>query len=339
MKSKSHLLPIVLTFVLSSAAFASATPRLPSGKAAPQSGTPVQVRWQVEQQLFIGGDKPVYPSIAMIAHIEGVVRAQILVSKDGSVTNARYLSGPPLLMRAALESVKTWKFKQALVNGQPVEVETVAEVSFYLPGDDPSSRVARGRKELEAHPNDPRAHATLAAALRLAAMFPEALNEYKEALRLQPRNAEFQLGLAGTLQDSGDVKSAIAEFKTYLAMKPKDGEATIQLADLLRDSGDTDDAIAEYRLAANHTSTRGEAHCQIGLLLYKKNDMDAAIEEFRRAESDEYRSAEMHFDFGNAYLQKSDTKNAEKEFKKALAEEPENQTYRDALNHAAHAAN
>src|SRR5580698_3563807 len=52
---------------------------------------------------------PKYPPIAKTAHIEGDVRVK--VTTDGSsVVNAEAESGPPLLQKNTLESVRTWKF-------------------------------------------------------------------------------------------------------------------------------------------------------------------------------------------------------------------------------------
>jgi TonB-like protein len=52
---------------------------------------------------------PIYPPIARTAHIQGDVR--IKVTTDGSsVVDAEVESGPPLLQKNALDSVRTWKF-------------------------------------------------------------------------------------------------------------------------------------------------------------------------------------------------------------------------------------
>jgi Gram-negative bacterial TonB protein C-terminal len=52
---------------------------------------------------------PIYPPIARTAHIQGDVRVK--VTTDGSsVVNAEMESGPPLLQKNTLDSVRTWKF-------------------------------------------------------------------------------------------------------------------------------------------------------------------------------------------------------------------------------------
>lgn len=80
----------------------------------------------------IGGDMPVYPPDAKAAHIEGTVVLQALIAKDGSIQNLRVVSGPPMLQAAAVDAVRTWKYRPYLLNGEPVEVETQINVVFSL---------------------------------------------------------------------------------------------------------------------------------------------------------------------------------------------------------------
>lgn len=58
---------------------------------------------------------PIYPAIAAIAHIEGDVKASFVVDADGTVSSVEIVSGPPLLQRATLENIRSWKFAPATV--------------------------------------------------------------------------------------------------------------------------------------------------------------------------------------------------------------------------------
>jgi TonB family protein len=75
---------------------------------------------------------PHYPEEAKAKNIQGVVRLGILVAKGGSVKKLNVISGDPLLAKAASDAVWHWKYKPTLVNGKPVEVESVVEISFTL---------------------------------------------------------------------------------------------------------------------------------------------------------------------------------------------------------------
>jgi protein TonB len=77
---------------------------------------------------------PQYPAIAKAARIQGTVVLQATISKAGSIENLRVVSGPPMLQQAALDAVRSWRYKPYLLNGDPVEVETTVNVVFNLGG-------------------------------------------------------------------------------------------------------------------------------------------------------------------------------------------------------------
>ena len=52
--------------------------------------------------------------------------------KDGSVRQVELVSGDPLLVQAAIDAVKQWRYQPTLLNGQPVEVDNEVSVVFYL---------------------------------------------------------------------------------------------------------------------------------------------------------------------------------------------------------------
>lgn len=75
---------------------------------------------------------PVYPAVAKAARIEGLVLLSALVGRDGHVREASSLSGPPLLLPAATEAVKTWIYRPALLKGEPVEERLEIHIRFSL---------------------------------------------------------------------------------------------------------------------------------------------------------------------------------------------------------------
>jgi len=98
-------------------------------KAAP---TRIRVGGQVQQANLIRQPKPIYPPLAKQARIQGVVRFNAIIGKDGTIQNLQLMSGHPLLVPAAEEAVKQWLYKPTLLNGEPVEVATVIDVNFTL---------------------------------------------------------------------------------------------------------------------------------------------------------------------------------------------------------------
>ena len=76
--------------------------------------------------------QPLYPALAKQARIQGTVRLQAVIAKDGSVVELQVISGHPLLVQAALDAVRQWRYRPTLLNGEPVEVVTTIDVVFTL---------------------------------------------------------------------------------------------------------------------------------------------------------------------------------------------------------------
>jgi protein TonB len=98
-------------------------------KAAPQR---IRVGGNVQQALLMKQPKPIYPPLAKQARIQGVVRLNAIIGKDGTIQNLTVATGHPLLVPAAMEAVKQWVYKPTLLNGEPVEVVTQIDVNFTL---------------------------------------------------------------------------------------------------------------------------------------------------------------------------------------------------------------
>jgi protein TonB len=86
----------------------------------------------VQQANLIRQPRPVYPPLAKAARVQGTVKFEAVIAKDGTIQNLKVISGPPLLVNAALEAVKQWQYKPTLLNGEPVEVITTIDVNFTL---------------------------------------------------------------------------------------------------------------------------------------------------------------------------------------------------------------
>jgi len=102
--------------------------------AAPPGPQPMRVRVSqgVTQGMVISKVAPIYPLDAKAARIEGSVVISVIIGKDGNVQSERLVSGHPLLAPAAMDSVKQWKYRPYLLNGNPVEVDTQITVNFTL---------------------------------------------------------------------------------------------------------------------------------------------------------------------------------------------------------------
>lgn len=102
------------------------------GSATGAARGPVRVSSGVSAGLLLAPIRPVYPQIARAAQVQGTVVVQAVISRDGVITEARVTAGPPMLAQAALDAVRSARYRPFRLNGAPTEVETTFSIVFRL---------------------------------------------------------------------------------------------------------------------------------------------------------------------------------------------------------------
>ncbi len=114
------------------------------GTASARAGGP----WTAGQPLRVGGNvvapvktkqvAPLYPEVAKLARVQGVVIIEVTIDEQGLVADARILRSIPLLDQAALDAVRQWQFTPTQLNGVAVPVIMTVTVQFTLPEPPPA---------------------------------------------------------------------------------------------------------------------------------------------------------------------------------------------------------
>jgi protein TonB len=108
----------------------------PSGPDLPIRGTTIvpPVRRIIisnpSEAMLLKKVVPEYPQIARIAGAQGNVKLHAIIAKDGTIQSLTVTSGPPMLVEAAKQAVQQWRYRPYMLNGEPIEVETVITVTF-----------------------------------------------------------------------------------------------------------------------------------------------------------------------------------------------------------------
>jgi len=110
----------------------SSLPPPPPGAAAPVPDGPLHVGGDVKAPREIFKPPPKYPILALQAKIHGDVEIDAVIDKDGNVVQVRAINGPKLLIPAALECVKRWKYEPTYLNGVALPVELTVHVLFSI---------------------------------------------------------------------------------------------------------------------------------------------------------------------------------------------------------------
>ena len=98
------------------------------GAAAPP--TVVKRSGGVTPGRLISKVNPVYPPTAKRLGIKGDVVLSAIVREDGSVGTIEVKQGSPLLVRAAVDAVRRWRYEPYKLNGSPLEVAIEIKLHF-----------------------------------------------------------------------------------------------------------------------------------------------------------------------------------------------------------------
>ncbi len=99
----------------------------------PSSTHPLRIsRWAEGNLIY--RVQPAYPPLARQARIQGVVQLRAIISKTGAIENLMVIGGHPMLVKAAIDAVRQWRYRPYLLNDEPLEIETEITVNFTLSG-------------------------------------------------------------------------------------------------------------------------------------------------------------------------------------------------------------
>ncbi len=78
--------------------------------------------------------RAIYPMYASNRHIEGWVKIEFTITKEGTVKDATVINAQPskIFNRAALRAVKRWKFKPKIIGGEAFEQRAIQVLQFKL---------------------------------------------------------------------------------------------------------------------------------------------------------------------------------------------------------------
>jgi protein TonB len=122
--AKQRFLAVVALLALAALALAQPDP-------APKP-TLLRVSSGVAERLKIHDEQPQYPREAREKGIQGDVILQARIDTKGNLANLKAVQGDPILVKAAVDAVKKWKYRPFILKGEPVEVETTIKIQFHL---------------------------------------------------------------------------------------------------------------------------------------------------------------------------------------------------------------
>lgn len=95
-------------------------------------GYPVVVGRKEASRLAWDQVAPEYPALARVNYIQGHVRVELLVSRDGRVVHAHVVRGHPFLAASALKAIRKWLYHPLVTKTGPAPFVTTVEMNFAL---------------------------------------------------------------------------------------------------------------------------------------------------------------------------------------------------------------
>ena len=109
----------------------TSAPTQPAAADTTAANPTEQVSADAPEVLYRPSD-PVYPRLAEQMKVEGSVKLQVNIDKNGNIVGIQVLSGPPILAAAAQEAVRQWRFRPRYKNGAPIDTEARVVVNFTI---------------------------------------------------------------------------------------------------------------------------------------------------------------------------------------------------------------
>ncbi|HEY1657930.1 MAG TPA: TonB family protein [Candidatus Sulfotelmatobacter sp.] len=91
---------------------------------------PVNLPESVARSLLAQKVDPAYPDAARASKQGGSVTLQVLIGRDGTVQDAKFLQGSLMFARAAIDAVTQWRFRPYLFNGRAASVQSAITLNF-----------------------------------------------------------------------------------------------------------------------------------------------------------------------------------------------------------------
>jgi tetratricopeptide (TPR) repeat protein len=164
--------------------------------------------------------------------------------------------------------------------------------------------------------------------------YADAEAEFREAVRLDPENADLHVNLGATLGNEGDWDGEIAEEREALRVDPNNESAHVDLGAALGAQRDWNDEIAQEREALRLNPNNDMAHNNLGAALGGKGDWDGEIAHEREALRLNPNNEFAHVNLGRALGAKGDWDGAIAQEREALRLNPNNANAHDFIGAA-----
>jgi tetratricopeptide (TPR) repeat protein len=136
------------------------------------------------------------------------------------------------------------------------------------------------KQAIKINPDYVEAHYNLGVALGESGMYKEAIAAYKQAIRINPNYSDAYVNLGVSHYKNGMYKEAIDAFKHAIRINSENADTYVNLGVAYGKSGMNKEAVDALKQAIRVNPNNAEAHYNLGFAYLMLNDKNSAINEY-----------------------------------------------------------
>jgi tetratricopeptide (TPR) repeat protein len=187
------------------------------------------------------------------------------------------------------------------------------------------------RYTVAASPGSSVAHYNWALLLERQGKLDDAVEHYRQAVRINPRYVRARNNLGVTLAAQGHLEEAIGHYRRVLEIHPGSAETHNNMGNALFRTGELDGALRHYQEALRIDPAYARAHNGMGIVLATQGKVDEAIARFRMAVEIDPALARVHLNLANLLAKRGQVEEAAAYYRRALAADPKLAAAHEAL--------
>ena len=174
----------------------------------------------------------------------------------------------------------------------------------------------------EKSPQKARPHNNLGAALSRRGRLPEAIEQFRAAIKIKPDYADAHYNLGYALARQGNLEEGIYHFAEALRLQPNNVKAHNNMGVALALQGQYPQAIDHFEAALKINPKDADVHNNFGYTLKKQGKLDAALQHFSAALKIDPEHTDALNNFGHVLMGRGQHEAAARYFSRALEINP-----------------
>ena len=188
-----------------------------------------------------------------------------------------------LLAWGAAELGRSWRHSRAVLGSAAAVILAGLMAGAYVQTGHWKNDISLWTHTLACTTENSVAHYNLGYALSAEGKTTDAIEQFKQALQINPDYAEGQNNWGNALASQGKVTEAIEHYERALQINPDYAEGHNNLGLALAGQGKLDEAVQHYDRALQIKPDFADAHNNLGLALARQGKGTEAIEQYERA--------------------------------------------------------